>query len=114
MVNLRNIDAESGANMIGDDATPTLSFSNTVGPALEIVAATTANASVSGLKLTSSTASVAVLQLGGTSFVSAVSIVFAASANWAGMGAIRVARTDGTFGWVPVLPDAVVTAAAKA
>jgi hypothetical protein len=112
MANLINITAEAGANMIGDDATPTLTFSNTVGPALEVIGAISGNASVSGLKLTQSTASGAVLNLGGKSFVSAVSIVFAASANWAGLGAVRVVRTDGTFGWIPVLPNAVVTAAA--
>ena len=112
MVNVLNLDAESGANMIGDDATPTLSFSNTVGPALEVVASTTANASISGLKLTSSTPSVAVIQLGGSSFVSAVSLIFAAGSGWAGMGAIRVVRSDGTFGWIPVLPNTQVTAAA--
>lgn len=113
MAQIRNIDAESGANFIGDDVTPTLSFANTVGPALEVVAATSGNATLSGLQLTSSTASVPVLKLGGNSFVSAVSLIFAAGAGWAGMGAIRVARTDGTFGWIPVLPDAQVTAAAR-
>jgi hypothetical protein len=113
MAQLRNIDAESGANFIGDDVTPTLSFANTVGPALEVVAATAGNASISGLKLTSSTASAPVMQLGGTSFVSAVTIKFI-TGGVAGTGAIRIALTDGTFGWIPVLPDAAVTAAAKA
>ena len=112
MAQVRNIDAETGANMIGDDVTPTLSFSNTVGAALEVVGATTGNATLSGLKLTQSTASGAVLNLGGKAFVSAVSLIFAAGANWAGMGAIRVVKTDGTFGWIPVLPNAQVTAAA--
>jgi len=112
MAQVRNIDAESGANMIGDDVSPTLSFSNTTGPALEVVGATAGNATLSGLKLTQSIASGAVMALGGKSFVSAVSIVFAASANWAGMGAIRIVKTDGTFGWIPVLPNAVVTAVA--
>lgn len=112
MANVINIDAETGANYIGDDALPALSFANTVGPALEVVGSTAANATLSGLRLTQSIASGAVLNLSGKSFVSAVSLVFAASANWAGMGAIRVVKTDGTFGWIPVLPNAVVTAAA--
>lgn len=112
MANVRNIDAEAGANMIGDDATPTLSFSNTVGPALEVVALNAANASISGLKLTASLASSSPVMLGGKGFVSAVSIIFAAGAGWAGMGGIRVTRTDGTFGWIPVLPNAQFTAAA--
>lgn len=112
MANLLNIDAESGANIIGDDATPTLSISNTVGPALEVVAKGTANASISGLKLTSSVASEAVMQLGGGAFVSATTIKFTTGAV-AGTGAIRVALTDGTFGWIPVLPDGTVTAAAE-
>ena len=112
MPNLLNLDSETGANFIGDDAEPALSMSNTVGPALEVKGSTAANATLSGLRLTQSIASGAVLNLAGKSFVSAVSIVFAASANWAGMGAIRIVKTDGTFGWIPVLPGAVVTAAA--
>lgn len=112
MANKINIDAETGANMIGDDSSPTLSFENTVGPALEVKGATSANATLSGLRLTQSIASGAVINLAGKSFVSAVSIIFAAGSGWAGMGAIRVVRTDGTFGWIPVLPAAQVTAAA--
>ncbi len=112
MPNTINIDAETGANMIGDDALPTLSMENTVGAALEVKGNRSANATLSGIRLTQSIASGAVINLGGKAFVSAVSIVFAASGNWAGMGAIRIVRTDGTFGWIPVLPNAVVTAAA--
>lgn len=131
MANIRNIDAESGANFIGDDAQPTLSMSNSsTGPGLQVdslvvtsnVTVTrldvgtgilAANATIAALNFSSpSRASGAVMNLKGQSFVSAVSIVFAASANWAGMGAIRVVRSDGTFGWIPVLPSAVVTAAA--
>lgn len=58
-------------------------------------------------------ASVPVLEFQGNALVSAVSIVFAASANWAGMSVVRVKFSDGvTYGWIPVLPSAVVTAAA--
>lgn len=111
MANIRNIDAEAGANMIGDDATPTLQFANTVGPALEVLALNAANASISGLKITSSLPSGAALMLGGKSYVSVTTIAFT-TGGVAGTGAIRVVRTDGTFGWIPVLPDAAVTAAA--
>ena len=137
MANLVNIYAETGADIIGDDAQPTLTISNTsTGPALRVFGmaltsgasvdrlfgnpivtgpATAGNATVAALRIApASTASVAVLSLLNTSFVSAVSIVFAASANWAGMGVMRVVRTDGTFAWIPLLPDAVVTAAVVA
>ena len=57
-----------------------------------------------------SVASGPAIQLAGSAFVSAVSLIFAAGAGWAGMGAIRVRRTDNSFGWIPVLPDAQVTA----
>lgn len=130
--NLINLNAETGANYIGDDAQPSLTFTNaSTGPGLQVDRfVTTSGASISALTLnpgilagnatvgvalavpTPSVASGAILKLGGQAFVSAVSIVFAASANWAGMGAIRVVRSDGTFGWIPVLPSAVVTAAA--
>src|SRR3990167_5186022 len=108
MAQVRNIDAESGANMIGNDTTPTLSFSNTTGPALEVVGSITANASISGLKLTQSIASGAVMMLGGKSFVSVTTIKFT-TGGVAGSGAIRVVLTDGTFGWIPVLPDGAIT-----
>lgn len=113
MANIRNIDAESGANMIGDDTSPTLSFDNSGGGAsLEVKSAGSAGATLTGLRLSASTASVPAITLVGRSYTSAVSLIFAAGANWAGMGAIRVARPDGTFGWIPVLPDGQVTAAA--
>lgn len=135
MSNLANWAAEAGANYVGDDAEPAFAFLNTsTGPGLRVfglVATSTAsvdalavsgnitgpilaaNATITRINLAgASRPSVAVLALKADAFVSAVSLIFAASANWAGMGAIRVARTDGTFGWIPVLPDGQVTAAA--
>lgn len=113
MANIVNLDAESNADIVGDDGQPTLSLGNTGGGAsLRVIATGLANATVAGLQLSdSSVASLAVMKLDGTAFVSAVSIVYATSANWAGQGAMRIVKTDGTFGWIPVLPDAVVSAA---
>lgn len=132
MPNTININAESGANLIGDDAEPTLQISNTstgAGLKVDTFVATSnatisgnltlntpipaANATIVGINLsTPSRASGAVFNLKGQSYVSAVSIIFAAGAGWAGMGGIRVVRSDGTFGWIPVLPAAQFTAAA--
>ena len=113
--NVINIDAESGANFIGDESTPAMVFDNVgTGAALRVVKTPAANASVAALELgIGSTASGSVLGLTQGAFVSAVSIVFAAGTGWAGMGGIRVARTDGTFGWIPVIPDGQFTAAAR-
>lgn len=115
MVNLLNLDAETGANAIGDDATPTASYSNTGGgPAFEVVGSTSANASISGLKLSNgSVASGAVMMLGSDSFVS-VTTIKATTGGVAGTGVMRVVLTDGTFGWIPIYPDAAVTAATQA
>ena len=114
MGNLVNLNAEAGANMVGDDAVATLTMKNVGGgTALRVESSATANASITGLELsTSSVPSAAAICLTDTAFVSAVSLVFAASANWAGMGAIRVVKSDGTKGWIPILPDGSVTAAA--
>lgn len=131
MPNTININAETGANLIGDDAEPTLQISNTsTGAGLKVdtfvatgaatvaqvnltPAIPAANATIVGINLsTPSRASGAVFNLKGQSYVSAVSIIFAAGAGWAGMGGIRVVRSDGTFGWIPVLPAAQFTAAA--
>lgn len=115
MANIRNLDAEVGANYIADDTSAGVTFQNTGGgAALRVANTQTANNSIAVLELgTGSVASGAVLGLVNGAFVSAVSIVFAAGTGWAGMGGIRVARTDGTFGWIPVLPDGQFTAAAK-
>lgn len=133
MANIINLNAESGANYIGDDANAAITITNSsTGAGLEtdklvatssatVIGPTTlkqsgilaANATVVTLNVGSpSRASGAVMNFLGGAYVSAVSLVFAAGAGWAGMGAIRVVRSDGTFGWIPVLPNAQVTAAA--
>ena len=131
MSNIINLDAETGADYIGDDAQPAVSFSNSsTGPGLQVdrfvntssatlaqvninAGALAANASIAGLNFgRTSVASGAVMAFLGGAYVSAVSLIFVAGTGWAGMGAIRVVRSDGTFGWVPVLPDGQVTAAA--
>ena len=114
-MNIVNLNAESGANFIADDSSAGVVFSNTgTGSAMRLDKTPSANHSVAVLELgIGSVASAAAIGLVGGAYTSAVSLIFAAGANWAGMGAIRVARTDGTFGWIPVLPDGQVTAAAK-
>lgn len=139
MPNIINLNAEIGANYIGDDAQPALRIENSsTGPGLstdEFIVTSTAtigspslsqpaatffrspvgNASVGVVAFTASGASVPVLELRGSSFVSAVSIIFAAGAGWAGMGGIRVLLADGiTYGWIPVLPNSQFTAAVQA
>lgn len=140
MANIINLDAESGANMIGDDSGPTLAFANSsTGPGLQVgtgglVVTSTAtlataniaagkitvgstplaaNATIPYFKLTgASAASGAVLALlNRTSFCSTTTIM-ANTAVAANCGAIRVVKPDGTFGWIPVYPDAAVTAVA--
>ena len=159
MANLLNINAEQGANIIGDDAQPTLTITNTsTGPALaldrlvvtgaatvggdvsfagttvglttitgpttlistatavtplNIIRTQIGNGSVELAVFSVSGASVPVFEFQRNAIVSAVSIVFAASGNWAGLAVIRVKKNDDTtLGWIPVLPSATVTAAA--
>jgi len=131
MTNLLNLQAETGADFISDDSGPGLLFWNSsTGPGMASRGAVfvstvsidklninpgvlAANATVVGLNFaTPSVASGAVINLRGQAFVSAVSLIFAAGSGWAGMGAVRVVKSDGTFGWIPVLPNAQVTAAA--
>lgn len=115
MPNSVNLYAESDADMTGDDTTPVLTLKNTsTGAGLRVQNTPAGNATQAALQIgVNSVASAPSFGLIGGAFVSAVSLIFAAGANWAGMGAIRVVRTDGTFGWIPVLPDGQVTAAAK-
>ena len=132
-MNIVNLNAESGANFIGDDANAALTITNSsTGAGLEtdkLVVSSSAsitgpvNIKQSGVLAASATvvavnvgspsrASGAVMAFLGGAYVSAVSLIFAAGAGWAGMGALRIVRSNGTFGWIPVLPDAQVTAAA--
>lgn len=131
MANLLNYDAESGAGAIGDDSTPTLSLSNTsTGPGLEVDGlvvssnatitnmtlsggTAAANATVTGLKLVgNSIASGASFSLiNDSSFVSVSTITFT-TAVAGNVGAVRIVKPDGTFGWIPVMPDGAVTAIA--
>lgn len=127
MGNILNLDAETGANIIGDDAQPTLEISNSsTGVALNLKATgaaalkintsiLAANATIlnGGLELVgASVASGAMIKLiNRTSYISVSTIMFT-TAVAANVGAIRVVRPDGTFGWIPVMPDAAVTAIA--
>ena len=132
MSNIVNIYAESGANMISDDATPALTLSNSGGgfgleargavlvssasrDRLSIGSGTAlaANATIVGLNLSAgSFASNAVLRLVNLSAYVSTSTIKAVTAIAANCGAIRVVRPDGTFGWIPVYPDAAITAIA--
>ena len=152
MPNLVDIWAESQAALIGDDAQPALTLTNSstgaglqvdrlvvtstatiagninfagaFNSAVTITSAATATVpfqivrtvigspTVGLARFTVSGASVPVFSFGANALVSAVSIVFAASANWAGTYALRIKAPDDTLAWIPVLPNAVVTAAA--
>lgn len=153
MPNTLNINAETGANIIGDDDQPALTITNsstgaglqvdrlvvtstaTIAGGVALSASLLANVTIGSTATATvpfsvartvigspsvalqtyqvSGASVPVLEFRANALVSAISIVFAASANWAGMSVIRVKFSDGiTYGWIPVLPSATVTAAA--
>jgi hypothetical protein len=125
-----NLDAETGANVIGTEATPVLSLSNaSTGPALKVnrfVATSSAtivslnlaapiaaaNATIAGIHIQgASCASAAILSFTNRALTSVSTIAFI-SGGVAGTYALRVALSSGLFGWIPVLPDAAVTAIA--
>lgn len=97
------------------NSTATISSPSLSQPAATFSRTPVGNASVGVVAITASGASVPVLELRGSAFVSAVSIIFAAGAGWAGMGGVRVLLADGiTYGWIPVLPNSQFTAAVQA
>ncbi len=114
MSNLLDIWAETNPSLITDDTTPTFTLSNaTVGPSLKLVRLNAGAASVGLIQIQASGASVPIIDLLANSFVSAVSIIFAAGGSWAGMGGVRVRLSDGiTYGWIPIIPPGQFTAAA--
>lgn len=136
-----NLDADTGANVIGNEATPLLELSNSsTGPGLKVdnlvatsgatIASLTtsgtlvadaldingailaANASVSAINIRgASVASGATFNFSGDALKS-VTTILATTGGAAGTQAIRIVKVDGTFGWIPVYPDAAVTATA--
>lgn len=136
MANIINLSAETGANYIGDDPQPSVSFANSsTGPGLAIdrasitggatVVTATAGApaitasktvisapTVGVIAALTSGASLPIIQLNGSGFASLTTIKFI-TGGVAGTFAFRVVNGDGTvLGWVPILPDAAVTAIA--
>ena len=91
----------------------TLVSTTTAVTAMNVIRTQIGNGSVALAVFSVSGASVPVFEFQRNAIVSAVSLIFAAGAGWAGMAAIRVKKNDDTtFGWIPVLPNAQVTAAA--
>lgn len=122
MANVLNYDAETGANVIGDDSSPTLEIKNSsTGRALDLEGAAAAGLRVSTTGAANATArsplelvgtsvaSGAVLSLLNVSSFVSTSTIKAITAVAANCGVIRVVKPDGTFGWIPVYPDAAVT-----
>ena len=130
--NTINLDAETGANYIGDDANPAITITNSsTGAAIQTNSlVVTSNATITADKLTvntpilagnatitglhlrgASVASGALLGFEGNALVSVTTIKFI-TGGVNGTKAIRIVQADGTFAWIPVLPDGAVTGAA--
>ena len=118
MGKLLNIDAETNANIIDDGADPSLKITNSNGMALEVnkmevdAGILASKATIVGMEFNgASVASGAILKFSGDALVSCTTIKFI-TGGAAGTKAIRIVQADGTFAWIPVLPDAAVTGAA--
>ncbi len=129
MANIRNIDAETGANYIGDDAQPSLTFANSsTGPGLSIgrlhvssgasidiltaggVYAIAGTVTVSPLQITpSALASAPAIRVATGGYASITSVVLTTVANTD--YAIRV-WVAGQPRWIPVFKDAALIDAA--
>jgi len=120
MPKIINLQARTGADVQSDDASGgagvTFVSLATEGASLKVGRGTVVGSTSVALMQfdLSSAASGPVFDFSlGQSFVSAVSIVFAAGANWAGMGGIYVKTSSTTYGWIPIVPTGVFTAAAR-
>ena len=137
-----NLDADTGANVIGNEATPMLQLTNSsTGPGLlvdKLIASSSATIAdlstaagdlavdtldVNGAILAAN-ATVTAIDIRGASVASGANVAFSSDAakslatvlattgGAAGMYGIRVVVADGTFGWIPIYPDAAVTGTA--
>lgn len=136
---LLNIDAATNADIQSDQVDPILTLTNSSGPGLstnKLIA--TSAATIAGLNASSAilgsvssldvdgailaaNATVTAIDIRGASVASGANITFSADAakglatidategGVAGTYGIRVAVGDGTFGWIPIYPDAAVT-----
>ncbi len=121
MSKIINFNARTGADYQGDDTAT--SDTNRLA-ALSFKSQATEGIAVQFSKTVSSSPTVAVVQFDGTSvasgpifdfinqsFVSCTTILFTTGGT-AGTGAIRVSY-GANFGWIPILPSAAVTGAAR-
>lgn len=127
-----NLNADTGANIIGNETSPLLRLANSgTGPDLyvgDLVVASGAsisadqltvktpilagNATITGISIRgASVASGAMFAFTGDALVSVTTIKFI-TGGVNGTKVIRIVQADGTFAWIPVLPDAAVTGAA--
>lgn len=106
MANIRNFDSEIGANFIGDDAQPSLTFDNSsTGYSLSLKR-TTSNATVSPLEVVASAnASAPAMAFNTAGFVSCTSIILTTVAHTD--YAIRV-WINGQPRWIPTFKDAAI------
>ena len=130
MANLLNLDAESGADYIGDDAEPAVAFRNTsTGPGLRaygLVATSTAsidelrvgtieggNLSIAPVRFVSSGASFPALSVESGAFASITSTVLTTVANTDFAIRVKIGTgTDDAFRWIPVFKDGAIIGAA--
>lgn len=126
-----NIDAATGADIQYDGTDPAFKINNTSGAGLEVnslvvsssatIAMSSldintpilaANATITGVDIRgASVASGAVMAFSGDAAYS-LSTIKATTGGAAGTYGVRVVLPDGSLGWLPVYPDAAVTAAA--
>lgn len=134
MPNLSNLNAEIGADLIGDDAQPTLRLRNTsTGPGLvsegfaavstasidkiEVVGGGTGNILAGNATIgiqfalsNPSRASGAFLKINGGAV--SLATIKSTTGGVAGTYGARIVLPNGEFGWIPIYPDAAITAAA--
>jgi len=130
MANIINMDAEIGANYIGDDAEPAMEFENSsTGPGLKIqgaVITSTAsidearigtveggNLSVATMRIVGGGASYPALSVETFAFASITSTILTTVAHTDFAVRVKVGTgTDDQFRWIPLFKDAAIIGAA--
>ena len=118
MAKLLNIDSATNADIQYDGTDPILTLTNSSGAGLATnklnIESTilAANATITAIDIRGASVASGAVMTFSSDAAKSLATILATTGGAAGTYGIRVVVADGTFGWIPIYPDAAVTGAA--